>query len=143
MASAISSIHAPSKPDGRVEQHQSRDPARMGGRQLQGDRAAERVRHHDDGVIGLALEQSGQHVHVGVDRPRRVPRRVAMPDQIWCSNGDLGQVRVDQVSPTPAMPGEPMQCQQPHRAGRAEAVHVQAGHALIVPARRSPTVGRA
>ena len=41
------------------------------------------------------------------------------------------------------MPGEPVQGEQPHRTGRAVAVHVQAGHVSIVPVRLSPIIDRA
>ena len=135
MASAISRIHPPSSPTAGSS---STSPATRSGwvaARLQGDCAAERVRHHDDGVIGLAFEQAGELIHVGIDRPRCIPGRVAVADQIWCGNSDLGQVLVGQMFPPLAVPGEPVQCQQPHGAGRAEAVHVQTGHASIVPAR--------
>ena len=59
--------------EGRVEQHQTRYQVGVGGRQLQGDRASERVRHDHDGAIGRTLEQVGQRGHIGVDRPRRLP----------------------------------------------------------------------
>ena len=76
--------------NGRIEQHQSGDPVRMGGRQMHGDRAAERMRDDDDRAVGLLLEQCGERGDIRLDRPRRVPRRFAVPDQIWCGNCDLG-----------------------------------------------------
>ena len=143
MASAISRIHAPSSPTAGSSRTSAATRSGWAAAKCIATALPNECATTTTGSSASSLEQRGQRGHIGVDRPRRVPRRVAVADQIGCGNGDLGQVSVEQVFPTLAVPGESVQRQQPHRAGRAEAVHVQAGHALIVPARRSPAPGRA
>ena len=92
MSSAIFAHPRAVEADGRIEQHQRRDEIRAGRGEIQRDRTAERMPDHHDGPVGVAVEQRGERGDVGVDRPRRLPRRAAVAEQIGCRDREVGQV---------------------------------------------------
>ena len=116
MASAISRIHPPSKPIGRIEQHQCRDPVGMRGGQMQWrPRCRTSAPTTTTGPSACCSSSSASAATLASIVHGAVPRRPAVSDQIGCGNGDLGQVSRRQRLPAFAVPGQPVQRQQSQR----------------------------
>lgn len=107
--------------DCRVEQHQSGDALGMRRREAERDRPAERVTDDEGGGV----EQCCEGGDVGVDRPRRIPGRATVTEEIRCRDRDVGQVVVSQCLPAPAVAGQPVDREHLSGAVRAESVNVQ------------------
>ena len=77
--------------------------------------AAERVPNDQHRGVGFVVEQRTQRCDIGVDGPRRGPRRPAMAEQIGRGDGDFGQI-VGQLLPALPVAGQSMQGEHLHRA---------------------------
>ena len=119
---------------GGVEQHQRRHQIRPGRGEIQRHRAAERM---PDDHRRPASSSAASAADVGVDRPRRSPRRTAMAEQVRCGDREFGQVPRGQRLPPLPVPGEPVDGQDLYRPWRAVAVDVQIGHGIDVRAARA------
>ena len=86
---------------------------------------AEGMPDHHDGAARLPASKSAERGDVGVQSPRRFPRRPAVTQQIRREDREAGQVLRRQRPPPLTVSGQPVHGQNLRRLLGAEAVHIE------------------
>ena len=131
MSSAMLAIHAPSRPT--AGSSRTSDATRSGRATASFSATAppNECPTTTHGACGLADEQLGECGDVGVQCPRRLPRRPAVAEQVGCEDREVGQVLGGQRLPPQAVSGQAMHGQDLRRLLGAVAMHIEVlGHGL-------------
>ena len=123
MSSAMFAIHAPSRPTAGSSSTSDATSSGRAAASFSATAHAERVADDQHGAGGLPGEQVGECGDVGVERPRRLPRRPAVTEQVGGEDREAGQVLRRQRPPPQAVSGQPVHGQNLRRLllGRSDA----------------------
>ena len=143
MASAISRIQPPSRPTAGSSSTSAATRSGRAAARLSATAPPNECPTTTTGPSASASSSAGKRGDVGVDRPRRRPRRPAVADQVRCRDRKLGQMPRRQRLPAPAVPGQAVDGQDPGGPGGSVTVHVQRiGHGVDAASRPMHFPGR-